>query len=166
MVIPSLYVETIERKLQTRTHCKTIVCSLMIHWIHRVPRPLHKSLDWSQWCYSTQRTREFSQTTLSVSSRWSPSDDEGHWQWLDKLKKKKKKKKIESMRQYFNSCFCFIEHWSLTNYTYIKKSLTLDACRDWIILVQHSKYHGCWCPGSLRHQDISTHDINYVEYHR
>ena len=29
--------------------------------------------------------------------------------------------------------------------------------------VQHSKYHGCWCPGSLRRQDISTHDIDYVE---
>ena len=28
-----------------------------------------------------------------------------------------------------------------------------------INLVQHSQYHGCWCPGSLRHQDISTRDI-------
>ena len=25
-------------------------------------------------------------------------------------------------------------------------------------------YHGCWCPGSLRRQDISSHDIDYVEY--
>ena len=23
---------------------------------------------------------------------------------------------------------------------------------------------GCWCPGSLRRQDISNHDIDYVEY--
>ena len=33
-------------------------------------------------------------------------------------------------------------------------------CIDWIILVQHSPYHGCWYPGSLRHQQISTHDID------
>ena len=26
------------------------------------------------------------------------------------------------------------------------------------------QYHGCWCPGSLRRQDISTHDIEYVLY--
>ena len=24
--------------------------------------------------------------------------------------------------------------------------------------------HGCWCPGSLRRQDVSSHDIDYVEY--
>ena len=33
----------------------------------------------------------------------------------------------------------------------------------WIIPVQHSQYHGCWWSGSLRRQDISTHDIDYVE---
>ena len=38
-----------------------------------------------------------------------------------------------------------------------------ETCGDRIILVQHSQYHGCWCPGSLRHQDISTHDIDHVE---
>ena len=37
------------------------------------------------------------------------------------------------------------------------------TCRDWINPVQQSKYHGCWCPGSLRPQVISTHDIDYVE---
>ena len=37
-------------------------------------------------------------------------------------------------------------------------------CGNWINSVQHSKYHGCWCPGSLRRQDISTHDIDYVEW--
>ena len=26
-----------------------------------------------------------------------------------------------------------------------------------------SQYHGWWCPGSLRRQDISSHDIDYVE---
>ena len=30
-------------------------------------------------------------------------------------------------------------------------------------LIQQSKYHVCWCPGSLRGQDISTHDIGHVE---
>ena len=29
--------------------------------------------------------------------------------------------------------------------------------------VQHSKYHGCWCPGSLHCQAISSNDIDYVE---
>ena len=36
-------------------------------------------------------------------------------------------------------------------------------CGDQINLVHQSKYHGCWCPGSLHHQDISTHDLDYVE---
>ena len=26
------------------------------------------------------------------------------------------------------------------------------------------QHHGCWCPGSLRHQDISSHDIDCIEY--
>ena len=28
---------------------------------------------------------------------------------------------------------------------------------------QVSLYHGCWCPDSLHHQDISSHDIDYVK---
>ena len=32
-----------------------------------------------------------------------------------------------------------------------------------MIPVQLSQYHGSWCPGSLRRQDISTRDIDYVE---
>ena len=36
-------------------------------------------------------------------------------------------------------------------------------CRDRVNLVQHSKYHGCWCPGPLRREDISIRDIDYVE---
>ena len=27
-------------------------------------------------------------------------------------------------------------------------------CKDWIFLVQHNQYHGCWCPGSLCRQNI------------
>ena len=37
------------------------------------------------------------------------------------------------------------------------------ACGDRNIPVHHRKYHSCWCPGSLCPQDISTHDISYVE---
>ena len=37
------------------------------------------------------------------------------------------------------------------------------TCGGRIISVQHSHYHGCWCPDSLRRQDISTRDIDYVE---
>ena len=37
------------------------------------------------------------------------------------------------------------------------------ACGDRINSVQRSQYHGCWCPGSLRRQDINAHDIDYVE---
>ena len=34
---------------------------------------------------------------------------------------------------------------------------------DRINSVQHSLYHGYWCPRSLHCQDISTHDIDFVE---
>ena len=34
---------------------------------------------------------------------------------------------------------------------------------DRVNSVQLGQYHGCWCPGSLRRQDISSHDIDYVE---
>ena len=37
------------------------------------------------------------------------------------------------------------------------------ACVDRFNSVQHSKYHGCWCPGSLRRQDISVYGIDYIE---
>ena len=30
--------------------------------------------------------------------------------------------------------------------------------------IDPSPDRGCWCPGSLRRQDISSHDIDYVEY--
>ena len=29
-------------------------------------------------------------------------------------------------------------------------------------IILHDKYHGRWCPGSLRRQDISSHDIELV----
>ena len=40
------------------------------------------------------------------------------------------------------------------------KSLT---CGDRVNSVKLGQYHGFWCPGSLRRQDISSHDIDYVE---
>ena len=33
---------------------------------------------------------------------------------------------------------------------------------DQIIPVEHGQHHRCWCPDSLRRQDISTYDIDYV----
>ena len=36
-------------------------------------------------------------------------------------------------------------------------------CRGQINSVQQSKYPGRWCTGSLRRQDISTRDIDYVD---
>ena len=38
------------------------------------------------------------------------------------------------------------------------------TCGDRVISVWLGQYHGCWCPGSLRRQDISSDDIDYVEY--
>ena len=34
---------------------------------------------------------------------------------------------------------------------------------DLINSVQHSKYHSCWCPGSLRRQGNRTHNIDYIK---
>ena len=35
--------------------------------------------------------------------------------------------------------------------------------KQWYALYVYLYSYGCWCPGSLRHQDISSHDIKYVE---
>ena len=37
-------------------------------------------------------------------------------------------------------------------------------CGDRIISVLLGQYHGYQCPGSLSHQDISSYDIDYIEY--
>ena len=34
---------------------------------------------------------------------------------------------------------------------------------DRVNSVKLGQYHGCWCPGSLRRHDISSHAIDYVE---
>ena len=38
------------------------------------------------------------------------------------------------------------------------------TCGDRVNSVYLGQYHGCWCPGSLRRQDINSHDIDYIEY--
>ena len=38
------------------------------------------------------------------------------------------------------------------------------AWGDSVISVYLGQYHGCWCPGSLSCQDISSHDIDCIEY--
>ena len=40
----------------------------------------------------------------------------------------------------------------------------LITCGDQLISVYLGQYHGYWCPCSLRRQDISSHDIDYIEY--
>ena len=35
--------------------------------------------------------------------------------------------------------------------------------RGRVISVELGQYHGCWCRGSLRRQNISNHDIDYVK---
>ena len=37
------------------------------------------------------------------------------------------------------------------------------TCGDRVISVWLGQNHGCWCPGSLRRQDISSHDIDNIE---
>ena len=51
----------------------------------------------------------------------------------------------------------------LTHWSYNFPALTLNV-RGLSYLGLTGQYHGCWCPGSLCHQDISSHDIGYVEY--
>ena len=51
-----------------------------------------------------------------------------------------------------------------TAWNVIQYVLTLNVRGDWVISVYLGQYHGCWCPGSLRRQDISSHDIDYIEY--
>ena len=44
------------------------------------------------------------------------------------------------------------------------KHLKPLTCGDRVFPVYLGQYHGCWCPGSLRRKDISSHDIEYIEY--
>ena len=52
---------------------------------------------------------------------------------------------------------CILCHPStLIWHRYLKSFLKYD--QDLYIL--HSQYHGCWCPGDVRSQGISSHDID------
>ena len=44
------------------------------------------------------------------------------------------------------------------------ESLTLNVRGERVISVYLGQYHGCWYPGSLGRQDISSHDIDYMKY--
>ena len=35
--------------------------------------------------------------------------------------------------------------------------------QDKNLIILHSQYHGCWCPGNARSQGLSNHDIYYTE---
>ena len=51
--------------------------------------------------------------------------------------------------------------WKFSSLCLWFKPLT---CGDRVNSVQLGQYHGCWCPGSLRRQDISSHHIDSIEY--
>ena len=42
--------------------------------------------------------------------------------------------------------------------------LTLNVRGPSYLCKKLGQYQGCWCPGSLHCQDISSHDIDYIEY--
>ena len=43
-------------------------------------------------------------------------------------------------------------------------TIKLLTCGDRVISVKLGQYHGCWCPSYLRRQDISSHDVDHVDY--
>ena len=47
---------------------------------------------------------------------------------------------------------------------YIFKKYEPSACGDRVTSVYLGQYDDCWCPGSSSRQDISSHDIHYIEY--
>ena len=64
---------------------------------------------------------------------------------------------------YLNQCWITINETVWHSFQGEIDYLTLNV-RDRVISVKLGQYHGCWWPGSLRRQDISSHDIDYVEY--
>ena len=55
--------------------------------------------------------------------------------------------------------YIFCHYFILIWHRYLKSLLKWD--QDLHIL--HSQYHGCWCPGDVRRQGISSHDIDLVK---
>ena len=65
----------------------------------------------------------------------------------------------------FGNLFSMRSIHILTHYITVKHTqLKPLTCGDRVISVYLGQYHGCWCPDSLRRQDISKHDIDYIEY--
>ena len=61
------------------------------------------------------------------------------------------------------TCPCWTGSMFVTRFwSYIFPALTLNVRGPSYLGL--TRYHGCWCPGSLCCQDISSHDIGYVEY--
>ena len=48
-----------------------------------------------------------------------------------------------------------------TFYKLLKMWIVMITCGHRVILVWLSQCPGCWCPGSIHYQDISSHDIDY-----
>ena len=61
----------------------------------------------------------------------------------------------------YHWCLFGVQLLSNDSLSSTRSALTLNV-QGRINSVQHSQCHGSWCPGSLRRQDISTHDIDYV----
>ena len=47
-------------------------------------------------------------------------------------------------------------------YLHFMSFLFIDMTQE-VEIHLNSQYHGCWCPGSLRRQDISSYDIDLVK---
>ena len=72
---------------------------------------------------------------------------------------------ILSVRYLLSSPIIICRSMPLCKGSLLKRQLINQPvkCGDRIIPVQPSHYHGCWCLGSLKRQDISTHDGDYVK---
>ena len=62
------------------------------------------------------------------------------------------------------------QHW-LTDCLFLNTEqlcLLPNTDKHWVAMsltwLKLGQYHGCWCPGSLHRQDISSNDIDCVEY--
>ena len=67
--------------------------------------------------------------------------------------------------EHLHTSLSFLYSVSLT-FQYIYK-IFLNKCflhLNRVISVLLGQYHGCWCPGSLCRQDISSNDIDCVEF--
>ena len=72
----------------------------------------------------------------------------------------------------FDPNLVFLDYRPVAAFKSLRFALFLDKPlkSPWISFLKKcgnlelGQYHGCWCPGSLHRQDISSHDIDYVKY--